>query len=153
MASDGGLARLLAPVLSRVLVLKGRWRALLAFLAGASGAAAMAPLNFWPGMIIAMSAGLLLVDGVGSPPSAATPAMRKTAFKRAFWIGWIWGFGFFLPSLSMDTGTRQSFLLRRRAWRIGMAARPCIDGISMECLRHGAWWPPRPSTGGRSDRW
>ncbi|WP_034994720.1 apolipoprotein N-acyltransferase [Beijerinckia mobilis] len=94
MTSGGGLARLLALVLS----VKGRRRALLAFLAGASGAAAMAPLNFWPGMVFAMSMGLLLVDGA-APPATATAAMRKTAYKRAFWIGWIWGFGYFLAGL------------------------------------------------------
>ncbi|RFB78094.1 apolipoprotein N-acyltransferase [Methylovirgula sp. 4M-Z18] len=72
------------------------WRRFLfAFASGASGALAMAPVNFFPIMIVALGAAVWLIDGaVDENPAFSGPALRRVAV-----LGWFWGFGYFVAGL------------------------------------------------------
>ncbi len=78
------------------IILSSGWtRRLIAILAGAFGALALAPLNVGPALIVTMTVGVWLLDGVTARvPSSSwidTPALRL-----AFGAGWWLGFGYFL---------------------------------------------------------
>lgn len=98
--------------------LRGWRRRLIAFAAGATGALALAPLNFVPAFFIPMMAAVWLIDGCEEKPRPkqtgwkAVPArgydirssrppstsMLKNMFS-AFACGWWWGFGYFVAGL------------------------------------------------------
>ncbi len=92
-----------------IIAAAGWRRRLIAFAAGAAGALAMAPFNFWPALAIPMTAAVWLIDGADDPapkkPGAAASfhASRRfsppAALRRAFAAGWWWGFGYFLAGL------------------------------------------------------
>ena len=87
-----------------LVILSGGWRRrLIAFLAGASGALALAPFNVFLAMFIPMTAAVWLIDGAAeskpAPAKSGRPAFRSTALKNAFGIGWWWGFGYFIAGL------------------------------------------------------
>ncbi len=62
-------------------------RRLLALAAGAVGALALAPLDLWPAMALSLVPAVWLLDGC---------AARR---REAFFIGWLWGFGYFVAGL------------------------------------------------------
>jgi apolipoprotein N-acyltransferase len=82
------------------IILSAGWRRRgIAFLAGACGALAMAPVDFFPAMIIPMTVSVWLIDG-------ATPTSRRDGFGGAFaairdaaGAGWWLGFGYFAAGL------------------------------------------------------
>ncbi len=84
-------------------------RRLIALAAGAAGALAMAPIDFWPALAIPMTAAVWLIDGAGDPapkktaPGASLRDWRQsrlwTSARSAFAAGWWWGFGYFLAGL------------------------------------------------------
>ena len=77
-----------------VMLADGWRRRLIACGAGAVGALAMAPVDFFPAMIVPMTLAVWLLDG------SAEAGMRRTAsLSSAFGIGWWWGFGYFLAGL------------------------------------------------------
>lgn len=82
-------------IAERVVLSSGLGRALIAFAAGAVGALAMAPFNFWPAMLVPMVIAVWLLDGV-------EPGARKYSLaplRTAAWLGWLWGFGYFVAGL------------------------------------------------------
>jgi apolipoprotein N-acyltransferase len=84
------------PEIATAIKLASGWRRwLIAFAAGATGALAMAPINFFPALIIPMTIAIWLIDGeaLGAGRiSFSTPS----AARRAFVDGWWWGFGYFV---------------------------------------------------------
>jgi apolipoprotein N-acyltransferase len=84
------------PEIATAIKLASGWRRwFIAFAAGATGALAMAPINFFPALIIPMTIAIWLIDGeaLGAGRiSFSTPS----AARRAFVDGWWWGFGYFV---------------------------------------------------------
>jgi apolipoprotein N-acyltransferase len=81
--------------IAETIMLADGWRRrLIACGAGAAGALAMAPVDFFPAMIIPMTVAVWLLDG-----SAEAGLRRTKSLFSAFWIGWWWGFGYFLAGL------------------------------------------------------
>lgn len=70
---------------------------MLAFLAGAFGALALAPLNVGPALIVTLVAAVWLLDAVALEPLSA-PA-RARHLRSAFGAGWWLGFGYFTAGL------------------------------------------------------
>jgi apolipoprotein N-acyltransferase len=66
-------------------------RAMLAFLAGAATTLAMAPVNFWPAMLVTIPVAIWLLDGAA--------AGRWSGIVAAAATGWWFGFGYFLAGL------------------------------------------------------
>jgi apolipoprotein N-acyltransferase len=92
------------PAIATAIILASGWRrCLIAFSAGAIGALAMAPINFFPAFIIPMTAAVWLIDGCAE--TRQKPAARQVRLGlpvsawRAFAAGWWWGFGYFLGGL------------------------------------------------------
>ncbi len=90
--------------LAASIILASGWRRrLIALGAGATGALAMAPFNFFPALAIPMTVAVWLIDGCAE--RRQTPARRgirlglPVAAWRAFGVGWWWGFGYFLAGL------------------------------------------------------
>ncbi len=86
------------------IILASGWRRrLIALAAGATGAFAMAPFNFFPALMIPMTVAVWLIDGCAE--ARQKPAGRwiflrlPVAAGRAFGAGWWWGFGYFLAGL------------------------------------------------------
>ena len=90
--------------LAASIILATGWRRrLIALAAGATGALAMAPFNFFPALAIPMTVAVWLIDGCAE--TRQIPAGRwifsrlPVAAGRAFGVGWWWGFGYFLAGL------------------------------------------------------
>jgi apolipoprotein N-acyltransferase len=90
--------------LAASIILASGWRRrLIALAAGATGALAMAPFNFFPALAIPMTVAVWLIDGCAE--TRQMPAGRRVrlslppALRRAFSVGWWWGFGYFLAGL------------------------------------------------------
>jgi apolipoprotein N-acyltransferase len=77
-----------------VMLADGWRRRLIACGAGAVGALAMAPVDFFPAMIVPMTIAVWLIDG-----SAEEGTRRAASVFGAFGIGWWWGFGYFVAGL------------------------------------------------------
>jgi apolipoprotein N-acyltransferase len=80
---------------AETIMLAGGWRRrFIACIAGATGALAMAPVDFFPVLVVPMTIAVWLLDG------SAEAGMRRTrSLLSAFDIGWWWGFGYFLAGL------------------------------------------------------
>lgn len=79
----------------RIVLSSGFARALIAFLSGAVGALALAPFDFFPAMLVPMVVGVWLLDGAAQ----GTKRFSTAPLRSAFWIGWLWGFGYFVAGL------------------------------------------------------
>jgi apolipoprotein N-acyltransferase len=91
-------------VLATSIILSYGWRRrLIALAAGATGALAMAPFNFFPVLAIPMTVAVWLIDGCAAmrqmPPGRRYRLNLPVAAWRAFGVGWWWGFGYFLAGL------------------------------------------------------
>jgi apolipoprotein N-acyltransferase len=77
-------------------ILSSGWRRnTIALVCGALGGLAMAPVNFFLAMVVAMTAAVWLIDGTASGRhSHARPDLAAAAG-----VGWWWGLGFFLCGL------------------------------------------------------
>lgn len=79
-----------------VMLADGWRRCAIAFAAGATGALAMPPVGFVPGLIITMSVSVWLLDGCGAKNHAGLIRMR---LRTAAVTGWCLGFGYFVGGL------------------------------------------------------
>lgn len=78
---------------AEAVILAWGWRKrLIAFASGACGALALAPLDWWPVVVVPMTIAIWLVDG-------AVGATAGQRFRAGFAAGWWWGFGFFIAGL------------------------------------------------------
>lgn len=82
----------LSRVADAVILAWGWRRRLVALLAGASGALALPPLDFWPLIVVPMTLAVWLIDG-------AVGESWGRRFRAAAAVGWWWGFGFFVAGL------------------------------------------------------
>jgi apolipoprotein N-acyltransferase len=74
-----------------VMLASGWRRTVIAFLAGAASALAMAPIDAWPVLFVTFPVLVWLIDGSASSRWSGTIA--------AAWVGWCFGFGYFLVGL------------------------------------------------------
>ncbi|WP_036258802.1 apolipoprotein N-acyltransferase [Methylocapsa aurea] len=97
----------MSAIAAAIIQAKGWRRRLIALAAGATGALAMAPFHFFLGLAIPATVAIWLIDGSASkiqtPPvgrfGRATAPILPHAARRAFAVGWWWGFGYFLAGL------------------------------------------------------
>jgi apolipoprotein N-acyltransferase len=79
----------------KVMLLSGWRRALVAFLAGLAGVLALPPFGFFASLFVSFTLLVWLIDGATGAPGAGL--LRRLA--PAFFIGWWFGFGYFLGGL------------------------------------------------------
>lgn len=87
--------------IAATIILAAGWRRrLIALMAGAIGALAMAPFNFFPALIISMTVAVWLIDGSTEKQGNVGGGRFRFGLAgpawRAFAAGWWWGFGYFL---------------------------------------------------------
>ncbi len=89
-----GLPKLIAGLRTRNL-------ALIAFVAGAASVLAMAPFFLWPVMFVTFPVLIWTLDGVCFREADAVEPLSayRTRLARAAFIGWAFGFGYFLASI------------------------------------------------------
>ncbi|HLH12763.1 MAG TPA: apolipoprotein N-acyltransferase [Methylovirgula sp.] len=80
--------------IAEFIILSGGWpRRAIAFLAGAIGALALAPVDFLPAVLVPMTVAVWLIDGAAEAKGGRTwPA----SIVNALGAGWWWGFGYFV---------------------------------------------------------
>ena len=76
---------------SRIMLLGGWRRALLAFLAGAFGVLALPPFNIFAALFVSFPILVWLLDGIGGSVFAR--------LRAAFGLGWLFGWGYFVAGL------------------------------------------------------
>jgi apolipoprotein N-acyltransferase len=80
------------PALAQPVILTWGWRrALIAWLAGAASTLAMAPVDFWPAMLVTFPPVVWMLDAPG--------VSRWGGIGSSFAVGWWFGFGYFLAGL------------------------------------------------------
>ena len=79
----------------KVMLLSGWRRALVAFVAGLAGVLALPPFGFFASLFVSFTLLVWLIDGATGAPGAGF--LRRLA--PAFFIGWWFGFGYFLGGL------------------------------------------------------
>lgn len=77
-----------------LLLARARTRLALGFLAGATGALAQPPFDILPAYFVTFALFLFAMDATAAQARRGWPA-----FRQAFWLGWSFGFGYFLASL------------------------------------------------------
>ncbi|RFC62927.1 apolipoprotein N-acyltransferase [Fulvimarina endophytica] len=95
MNERGQSDSLFSRLAGRVMLLSGWRRALVAVLAGATGTAALAPIDFPFAGFLAFPVLVWLLDGLGVDLGAGP--LRRLA--RPFFVGWLFGFGYFVAGL------------------------------------------------------
>ncbi|MCE6075177.1 apolipoprotein N-acyltransferase [Agrobacterium vitis] len=80
---------------ARIMLLAGWRRALLAIASGAVGALALPPVGFFAALFFSFSILVWLLDGVSGNPDRSW----SRGLRSAFWIGWLFGFGYFVAGL------------------------------------------------------
>ncbi|MEZ5908623.1 MAG: apolipoprotein N-acyltransferase [Hyphomicrobiaceae bacterium] len=118
--------------------LRGWRRMLTAMLAGALSALAMAPVFAWPVLALTLPALVWLIDGAvaarasaqGAPTATpgGLPCVPRT--RKAAWIGWCFGFGYFLAGLYW---IGEAFLVEaeRFAWLLPFAVSLMPAGLAL----------------------
>ena len=86
---------------SRLLLLWGWRRAMVALIAGAVSVLAFAPFDFFPVLFLTFPVLVWLIDGIGLPERGERSGTGgyMSGFGAAFVIGWSFGFGFFVAGL------------------------------------------------------
>ena len=93
MRAPGSAGLRLGSLAHRVIFLRGWRRLAVAWAAGALGAFAMPPFGVLPALVVSLTLAVWLIDGAGSG------AHPWRAPRKAFVIGWTWGFGYFTAGL------------------------------------------------------
>ncbi len=126
MAGQEPREPLLAAAAARLVLLWGWRRALVAFVAGAAGALAQAPVDFPAAAFVAFPLLVLLLDG-----AAGDPARRRFGKARAFFaVGWWFGFGYFLANLWW-VGNAMLVDIERYAWALPIAVLILPAGLAV----------------------
>ncbi|HVV39512.1 MAG TPA: apolipoprotein N-acyltransferase [Nitrobacter sp.] len=86
-------ARRLRPIGLAIVLSWGWKRAAIALLAGALSSLAMEPFHAWPVLFMTFPAAVWLIDGAGAG------AGRLNGVPSAALVGWLFGFGYFVPGL------------------------------------------------------
>ena len=86
-------------IIGRLHDLRGWHRQAAAFVAGALSVLAQAPFHFWPILFFTLPALVWLIDNVIDSAVETNAASRRQLFKKAFRLGWFFGFGYFLFGL------------------------------------------------------
>lgn len=100
-ASRGSFAGPVAAASRRLARASWKWRALVAFAAGALSDLAMAPFFLSPVLLVTLPVLVWLIDsaGEGEAIDRTDDARRRIAVRRAASVGWFFGFGYFLFGL------------------------------------------------------
>lgn len=123
VATGGGW---LAALSGRIMLLHGWRRALVAFAAGAVGAFAHAPYDFFAAGLIAFPLFVWLLDG-----AAADSASGRLRRARAFFtVGWWFGFGWFLSGLWW-VGNAMLTDLEKYAWALPIGVLILPAGMAL----------------------
>ncbi|ATQ67293.1 MULTISPECIES: apolipoprotein N-acyltransferase [Methylosinus] len=99
ITTDGAGARPALTLPQRVILAEGWTRRGIAFLAGACGALALAPIDFAPAMAVPMCAAVWLLDGAAAARGAGALSFARGSMLSAAAAGWWLGFGYFLAGL------------------------------------------------------
>jgi apolipoprotein N-acyltransferase len=84
------------PSIAEFVILSAGWRRrIIAFLAGATGALALAPVDFLPAILVPMTVAVWLIDG-GAEAKEGFRRAYLASLRNAFGAGWWWGFGYFV---------------------------------------------------------
>ncbi|HLJ70687.1 MAG TPA: apolipoprotein N-acyltransferase [Roseiarcus sp.] len=94
---SGDRASFIQSIGEPVILAWGWRRRLIGLAAGAAGALALAPVDFWPAMLAPLMIAVWLLDG--SADSNADGATFLPSLRAAFTVGWWWGFGYFVADL------------------------------------------------------
>lgn len=86
---------MLRRVAESVVLLWGWKRLALAMAAGAASVLALPPFGFFPILLVTFSVLVWLIDGTGRGPAGG----RFGGLRRAFALGWCFGFGYFIAGL------------------------------------------------------
>lgn len=79
--------------MAEAVMLSWGWRrAMIAAVAGAVGALGLAPLGWWPVLVVPLAIAVWLLDGIAAPHWPAR-------LWHAFCDGWFWGLGYFVAGL------------------------------------------------------
>ena len=113
--------------IAHAITLSDGWRRhVMAFIAGAIGALALAPVHVIPAAFVPMIVSVLLLDGLAPVKGAR---FDRTALRQAGLIGWFLGFGYFVAGLWW---LGAAFLVDAEefAWALpfGVAGLPAILG-------------------------
>ena len=124
-----------------------RWS--IAFVTGAAGALAMAPFDFFPALMIPMTAAIWLIDGCAETRQKSRSGWTRLWLPPSLWralcVGWWWGFGYFVVGLWW---LGAAFLVEARqfAWALPLgvvglpAAFAVFPGFGFMLAR--LIWPP-----------
>lgn len=113
---DGGPDSRLERLAGRLVLLSGWRRALVAFAAGGFAVLSVAPYDFFAACFVSFPVLVWLLDGATAEPSARALAR----LLPAFWIGWWFGFGYFVFGLWW-VGTAMLVEADSFAWAIPIA--------------------------------
>lgn len=121
-------------IATAVALASGWRRFFVAFVTGAAGALAMAPFDFFPALMIPMTAAIWLIDGCTDKRQKSRLAWMRLGLQpsawRAFFVGWFWGFGYFVAGLWW-LGAAFLVEAERFAWALplGVAGLPAVLAI------------------------
>ena len=120
------------PLSDRILLLDGWPRRLFAFVAGACGVLAMAPLGIFPAMALSLISAVWLIDGAARTSVGRDGRRRdlRPTLLSAFGTGWWWGFGYFTAGLYW-LGSAFLVAPAEYAWALplGVVGLPAVLGI------------------------
>lgn len=142
---DGRTAAM--PLSHRVVLATGWRRRTIAFVAGACGALAMAPVGFFPAMAVSLSVAVWLIDGAERSTTGRDGTRRHVwpSVRSAWGAGWWWGFGYFVAGLYW---IGVAFLVEpdKFAWALplGVLGLPALAAIYMGfafAAARAAWMP------------
>ena len=142
MSLEGETTRLLATLQSlplRIILADGGARRAIAFIAGATGALALAPFDVFPAMAVPLCVAIWLIDGASG--------VGVTALRSAASAGWWLGFGYFVAGLWW-LGAAMLVEADQFAWALPLAVLGLPAGLAvftaLGFAAARALWSPGP---------